>query len=99
VLADIEASAHQAFRVVPHFHTVKLERPRHLVAREQTQFDTLAVVLAAVRLASQVVVQEKRQLSFPEADAPAVYLVGSDLASEDERPAGTPLFGGEPWLD
>jgi hypothetical protein len=44
VLADIEASAHQAFRVVPHFHTGKLERPRHLVAREQTQFDTFAAL-------------------------------------------------------
>ena len=30
--------------------------------------------------------QEKRPLSFLEADAHAVYLVGSDLASEDERP-------------
>jgi hypothetical protein len=59
VRADIEASAHQAFRVVPHFHTVKLERPRHLVAREQTQFDTLAAVLDGVRRASQVIVQEK----------------------------------------
>jgi hypothetical protein len=99
VLAYIEASAHQALRVVPHFHTGKLERPRHLVAREQTQFDALAAVLDAVRRASQVIVQEKRQLSFLEADAHAVYLVGSDLASEDERPGGAPLLGGEPWLD
>ena len=38
-------------------------------------------------------------MSFPEADAHAVYLVGSDLASEDERPGGPPLLGGEPWLD
>jgi hypothetical protein len=34
-------------------------------------------------------IQEKRPLSFLEADAHAVYLVGSDLASEDERPGGT----------
>ena len=60
VLAEVEASADQAFELVPHFHTGKLERPRHLVACEQTEFDTLAIMLDAGRRALQIMIQQNR---------------------------------------
>src|ERR1700730_7958824 len=43
--------------------------------------------------------QEDGQLSLLDAAAHPVHLVGTDLASEDERLGRTPLLGSEPWFD
>jgi len=57
---DIEAATHQTFGVIPRFQTGSFERVDHLLAGEQCQLKTFAVVLNSVRRAAQVVQQNNR---------------------------------------
>src|ERR1035437_836864 len=45
---EVKAAAHQALGVVAYIHVRGLERAGHLVAREQSELEALAVVLDAI---------------------------------------------------
>jgi len=88
-----------ALRVVPHFHTGKLERPRHLVAREQTQFDTLAAVLdACPALASQVMCRRSDSCPFLRLMLMRYTLSAPTSPARMNGPADAHCSGCEPWL-